>query len=294
MNYGHYVCYVKCSDDKWYCIDDGRAYQIKVEDMKGEFPKQIDNAYIVKYSNQQAPLPDAKLFQQGYTNNSNDCYANASLNFLKSLTSTLPTELVFETTKKEESKSKDDASKGKGKESSWSSDDDHDSKPKSSSKKSEKKSTDSTKDDQKHQDAQGSSPYTNEDQKMMEILKKRPFTIEEMLNQHNKKFGSVLQKPKIKFDLEYNESTKKFTLTDSKGLTKTISKEDVDKFEKDIKKKGESWKKINEKYKEFHRLKRQGKSRKEAEQATKLPGEYIQILQVINLVNQGKSTTKSS
>jgi len=294
-NYGHYVCYVKCSDDKWYCIDDGRAYQVKEEDISDEgFPYQLKQAYIVKYSNKQASLPDKELFQQGYTNHGNHCYANASLNFLKSLTSTLPRELVFKTTKKEESKSKGDASKGKGKEGSESYDDD-DSETKPESKKSgTKKSADSKEDNQEHQDDRGSSP-TDEDQKMMAILKKRPFTIEERLEKHNKKFGSVLQKPKTKFDLKYDESTEQFTLSDPNGLTKTINKKEVDKFKEDIKTKGEFWQEINKKYQEFHRLRRQeGKSKEEAEQATKLPGKYIKILQVINLANQGKFTTKSS
>ncbi len=291
VNYDHYVCYVKCKDNKWYCIDDDRVHQVEGRDTDDGLPNQLKQAYIVKYSNQQVQLPDKELFEQGYTNRGNDCYANASLNFLKSLTSTLPTDLVFETTKKEESKSRGDASKGKEGSESY---DDDDSEAKHSSKESKNKSTDSKKDDQEHQDAQGSSPYTDEDQKMMAILKKRPFTIEEMLDKHNEKFGSVLQKPKIKFDLEYDKSTKKFTLTDSKGLTKTISKKKVDEFEKDIKTKGKSWKEINEKYQEFRKLKRQGKSKEEAEQETKLPGKYIKILQVINLVNQGKSNIKSS
>ncbi len=293
---GHYICYVKCKDNNWYCIDDSVASVVKSGDMTDGFPNELSNAYIVKYSNQQAELPDQNLFQHGYNNYGDHCYANASLNFLKSLTSTLPKELVFETTKKEESKSKSDASEGKGKEGSGS-DDDHDSETEDSSKKSKTSSKYSAKDAKEHKDAKGPSPYTDEDQKIMAILKKRPLNLKEMLEEHNKKFERFLHREsKLKFDLQYDRSNQKFTLISSDGLTSSstpISEKEVDNFEKSINEKRDKYQEIMNKYKDFYELrKNQGKSKEEADQATKLPGEYIKILQVINLVNQGK--TKSS
>ena len=46
-----YYYYDKCKDNKWYCINDSSASVVKSENMTDGFPHELNNAYIVKYSN---------------------------------------------------------------------------------------------------------------------------------------------------------------------------------------------------------------------------------------------------
>jgi hypothetical protein len=81
---GHYVTYIKeasnNNDDCWFCYNDDVRKEIDLEEVQ----EALKKAYVVKYTTTEAQLPAA---QTGTTNLSNNCWLNASLAFINSLTS---------------------------------------------------------------------------------------------------------------------------------------------------------------------------------------------------------------
>lgn len=86
---GHYVVYIKEGNNRWYCYNDSSRTEVIGANLENGFPKEMKQAYIVKYSpthlaNNCDHLPASQ--QNGTTNGGNYCWANAAMAFMLSFT----------------------------------------------------------------------------------------------------------------------------------------------------------------------------------------------------------------
>jgi superfamily II DNA or RNA helicase len=77
---GHYITYVKESSGEWFSYNDEKRESVTGVTLADKMKK----AYIVKYATKEAELP---IYQTGTPNFNNECWLNASLAFINSLTS---------------------------------------------------------------------------------------------------------------------------------------------------------------------------------------------------------------